>query len=392
MKQIKNLLASVALLGLVGCGSESTDTQALTIPKYSSPTDAICDASSQSVDWEKLLSANADKLSEYKLFQSQCNPTDNANNRGLAYSLSIPLFTDYASKYRFVFIPEGEKADYVENEVFDFPIGSALVKTFSMPSTTDKDSRGYAIENIIETRILIKKSEGWVNRVYLWDDNKLDATRVRQGATVATILGHNDDILSFDYGVPAQGECADCHKIKLSESESIFSPIGPKARYLNSTFSYASGDENQIEKWVSEGFLDGSTVPAASDREQAKVFDYYKDVESIPPSEVETYAKEWLDINCAHCHRADKGTASNTAFKAASTEDFQGICEVAVSGADASNSMVVVPGLPDSSLLYHRLTTTVPGEMMPPLGRSTTDTQGAALIDRWISSLNGSCN
>lgn len=391
MKQIKKLLASIALLGLAGCGASENTPDEVTIPRYSAPTDSICDNKIQDVNWEKLLEADASKLSEYRLFQNQCNPTDNPNSRGLVYDLSIPLFSDYTSKYRFVFIPPNQTASYVEGEVFDFPVGSVLVKTFSMPSSTEKNSRGYAIENVIETRLLINKSTGWVARVYTWDDNKLDATQERNGKSVATVLGHGDEILQFDYGVPAQGQCTECHKIKLGEKESIFSPIGPKARYLNSTYAYATGDENQIEKWISEGILAGN-IPDASDREQAKKFNDYVDVDAIPPSELETYAKEWLDINCAHCHRKDKGTASNTAFKSASNEAFQGICDVAVSGASASNSMIVVPGSAENSLLYDRLASEKAGEIMPPIGRTITHTEGTALVARWINSLTGSCN
>ena len=391
MKQIKTLLASVALMGLVGCGaSESTDE--VTIPKYSAPSDTVCNDMAQDVNWDKLLEASATKLSEYRLFQSKCNPTTHPNSRGLAYDLSIPLFTDYASKYRFVFIPTGQQASSVEGEVFDFPVGSVLVKTFSMPSTTDKDSRGYAVENVIETRLLIRKQTGWVARVYAWDDNKLDATKITSGKSIATVLGHGDEILQFDYGVPAQGQCTECHQYNPNGDKDlqIFSPIGPKARYLNSTFSYATGDENQIEKWVAESLLDGNTVPDASDREQAKVFNDYVDVDSIPASELDTFAKEWLDINCAHCHRTEGG-ASNTAFKSSTTANFQGKCEVPVSGA-GTGSLVILPGSAESSLLYQRIHTTDAGMTMPPIGRATIHTEGTALVKRWLDSLTGSCN
>lgn len=388
MKSIKHLLASVALFSLIGCGSSSEETD-LTIPTYSSPTDSVCDNSQQDIDWAKVLLANAEKLSEYKLFQSQCNPTANPNNRGLEYDLSIPLFSDYTSKYRFIFIPENEKVTYVENDIFEFPVGSVISKTFSMPSTTLV--RGYSVENIIETRLLIKKDTGWVARVYLWDQDKLDATKTREGASISTVLGHGDEIINFDYGVPTQSACTECHKFKVNDSETIFTPIGPKARYLNTMYEYPDGVSNQIERWVSEGLLDGSSVPDAIDREQAKTFNDYIDVDSIPPSEVEDFALGWLDINCAHCHR-DEGTASNTAFKSSTEGAFQGYCEVPVSGA-GTGALVVLPGNAESSLIYQRLNTTEDGFSMPPIGRSVIHKEGTALISRWINSLTSpTCN
>ena len=390
MKKINKILASVALLGLVGCGSESDPaSNEVTIPTYNAPTNAVCDDVSQDVNWAKVLLADADKLSEYKLFQSQCNPTANANARGLPYDLSIPLFSDYTSKYRFVFVPENEKATYVEGEVFDFPLGSVISKTFSMPSSTD--NRGYAVENIIETRLLIKKEAGWVARAYVWDEGKLDATRVRDGATVATVLGHGEDIMQFNYGVPTQSACTECHKFKESANESYFTLIGPKARYLNSDYDYATGTENQIEKWVSEGLLDQTGVPEVAQREQAKTFNDYVDVDSIPPSELEETAKAWLDINCGHCHRTE-GTASNTAFKSATQGAFQGFCEIPVSGA-GTGALVILPGNAESSLVYQRLNTTDAGFSMPPIGRSAIHAEGTALVKRWIDSLTTpNCN
>lgn len=390
MKKIKTLLASVALLSLIGCGSSSDEDSALVIPSYNAPTDATCDNSSQDIEWAKLLSADAEKLSEYKLFQSQCNPTANPNTRGLPYDLSIPLFSDYTSKYRFIFVPENEKVDYVENEIFEFPIGSVISKTFSMPATTDE--RGYLVENVIETRLLIRMPTGWVARAYVWDNDKLDATRTREGVKVPTVLGHGEDIIAFNYGVPTQSDCTECHKFKVNESETLFTPIGPKARYLNSDYEYSEGVlTNQIEKWVSEGLLDAATVPAAESREQAKTFNDYVDVDAIPPSEVEDFAKGWLDINCAHCHRT-AGTASNTAFKASSVDAFQGYCEVPVSGA-GTGALVILPGNAESSLVYQRLNTTDAGFSMPPIGRSAIHKEGTALVARWINSLSApTCN
>lgn len=388
MKTINYLLASMALTGLVGCGSESDE---LTIPTYAAPTDAICNNVSQDVDWTKVLSANANKLSEYKLFESQCNPTTAPNARGLEYDLSIPLFTDYTSKYRFVFVPEDQKATYSSSDVFDFPVGTVITKTFSMPSTTDKDSRGYAVENILETRLLIRKEIGWVARVYAWDEDKLDATRITGGEFVPSVLGHGEEILEFNYGIPDQSACTECHKVKVTEEETFFTPIGPKARYLNSSYDYATGAENQIEKWISEGLLDGTTVPSAETRPKEKAFNDYLSVEDIPNDELEDVALGWLDINCAHCH-STQGTASNTAFKSSTAEAFQGFCEVPVSGA-GTGALVVLPGNAESSLLYQRLNTTEAGMTMPPIGRATIHTSGTALVKRWIDSLTGPiCN
>ena len=79
-------------------------------------------------------------------------------NEGIIYDLNTPLFTDYANKYRFVFVPEGTEAAYRSEEVFDFPVGTIIAKTFSIQADLrDPDSA----EDIIETRLLIHRKEGW---------------------------------------------------------------------------------------------------------------------------------------------------------------------------------------------------------------------------------------
>ncbi len=40
------------------------------------------------------------------------------------YDLNTPLFSDYTSKHRFVRLPGRAAAQYVENDAFDFPVGS----------------------------------------------------------------------------------------------------------------------------------------------------------------------------------------------------------------------------------------------------------------------------
>jgi hypothetical protein len=69
------------------------------------------------------------KLSEYDFFKSHKEQIP--NNSVHKYFLQTPLFSDYSLKDRFVYIPEGKKAIHSPNKVYEFPVGSALVKSFS---------------------------------------------------------------------------------------------------------------------------------------------------------------------------------------------------------------------------------------------------------------------
>ena len=63
------------------------------------------------------------KLSAWKLFVGK--PADLVPNRGVVpFDLNTTLFTDYATKRRFVWMPPGQAAVYKADEPFEFPQGN----------------------------------------------------------------------------------------------------------------------------------------------------------------------------------------------------------------------------------------------------------------------------
>ncbi|MEF1306393.1 hypothetical protein QTO17_31480, partial [Vibrio owensii] len=120
---------------------------------------------------------NCVSLSQYNLFEDAKDPTQNLNlaasAKGTLYEMNVELFTDYARKYRFVVMPNEASASYREQEVFDFPVGTVLIKTFALPSSTE-NARGEN-EELIETRLLIRRDSGWIALPYVWNEDKTDA-------------------------------------------------------------------------------------------------------------------------------------------------------------------------------------------------------------------------
>src|ERR1700694_3491929 len=88
------------------------------------------------------------RLSEWHLFSGRLADLK-PNARVIPYDLNSPLFSDYATKSRFVWMPAGASAIYRADDAFDFPTGTLLAKTFS-----------YA--TLIETRLLVRANNGWV--------------------------------------------------------------------------------------------------------------------------------------------------------------------------------------------------------------------------------------
>lgn len=374
-------LALPLTLVLTACGGDSSDE--------SSTTAETCISGETSVQWEKLLTENAQKLSDYKLFRNPCNATDEPSPRGIPYSLSTALFTDYASKYRFVFIPDDTFATYKTDDAFDFPVGTVITKTFSLPQNTEL--RGFENERQIETRLLIHRASGWVALPYVWNSEQTDAVLDLNGEQISTELTHNDQTYALDYAVPDPQKCKRCH-----QSDGIFTPIGPKARFLNSDYDYKNSRENQLQYWMNTGILQGLPSDTVS-IDEIPEFSDSTDVGAIPPSQLETYAKGWLDVNCGHCHRPE-GDASNTNFHAYWELDFStnqnahGVCQKPISFGGGDLSWIIFPGNADKSIVIQRMAATNGRDRMPPLGRDLVHGEGLELIKAWINSLPDDSN
>ena len=70
------------------------------------------------------------KLSDYKFFSGDIK-SQNPSYGVVPYKPASSLFTDYAEKKRFLWLPKGTKATYDgDGKVLQMPVGSALVKTF----------------------------------------------------------------------------------------------------------------------------------------------------------------------------------------------------------------------------------------------------------------------
>ncbi|WP_394204098.1 parallel beta-helix domain-containing protein [Shewanella waksmanii] len=353
---------------------------------------SLCESTATGVNWDALLGANCPNLSDYNLFADATDPTSGANSGGMPYDLNTQLFTDYASKYRFVFVPEGKVAQYHDSETFDFPVGTVITKAFALPANTAQ--RGIDNEDLIETRLLIRRETGWSALPYVHNAQKTDAVLAKAGAIQGKSVVHQGETLTFDYVVPSMNQCKQCHQFKAdSDSAAVFVPIGPKARQLNKSYSYHDGDMNQLLKWQAAGILQGTpdintidTVPSFMDGDEVNVA-------SMSDTELMNTAKGYLDINCAHCHRPE-GNASNTGLKLeyfrAYDEDggySHGTCKSPVAYGGGSLGFDIVPGSPEQSILHFRMATNEPGDRMPEIGRSLSHGEGVALINEWIKRL-----
>jgi uncharacterized repeat protein (TIGR03806 family) len=298
------------------------------------------------------------RLSDYGFFTDLRARTPAA--RVEPYALNTPLFSDYTEKQRFIYVPAGHKARYDAEAVFDFPVGSALIKTFGY-------GQGAGFRPL-ETRLLLRRASGWVALPYVWNADGTDAVLRRAGTRLPVSFtdpsGTRRDI---SYAVPNQNQCKDCH---ARAGEIV--PIGPLARQLN--------DGRQLQRLAKAGVLD--RAPASAPR-LARWDD--------PRAPLEKRARAYLEANCAHCHNP-LGAASNSGlfldWRQADSNAL-GILKRPVAAGRGSGGFefAIQPGHADRSILIYRMESIDPGIAMPELGRATVHKEGVALLGAWIDAM-----
>ena len=312
----------------------------------------------------------AKKLSDYGFFEDLVSQSP--SKEVLPYDLISPLFSDYADKLRFIYIPSKGFAEYRPDKVFDFPEGTVLIKTFAYLNEypgSDLD------QQLLETRLLIKKSNQWENVSYVWNKEQNDAFLTIAGKTISTqFINNNGDIQDVRYRVPNINQCKECH-----QSEKSIQPIGPKARNLDKDFVYEDGVMNQLMKWHKQGWI-------KKDIKVEAMVDWTNDLASI-----DNRARSYLDINCGRCH-VKGGSADTTGvyldFKE-NREIHLGLFKKPIAAGRASNNLKysIVPGDPESSILLFRMKSLDPGIMMPESGRALEHKEAVRLISKWIKNL-----
>ena len=267
------------------------------------------------------------------------------------YRLNTPLYSDGADKLRFVYVPGGKALAGEGDGLLDFPVGTALIKTFAFGEGEER--------RLIETRVLLHRESGWIALPYVWNAEQTEARLAIAGARVPVVTPTGEAI---SYRVPNKNQCKECHGL-----DDAVVPIGPKARNLSA-------------QWLAANL---ETVPHGAD-----ALPLWEDRESADASAV---ARAYLDVNCAHCHRPG-ATASNSGLDLRWEQDDPhalGVMKRPVAAGRGAGGLLfdVVPGKPEESILLHRMLSNEPGVAMPELGKATLDEEGAEAVRKWIAQM-----
>ncbi len=345
---------------------------------------------------------NPAKLSDWHLMAVNSGRL-NLNAGVVPYDLNTPLFTDYAQKLRTIWMPKGVSASYDAENTFNFPVGTIISKTFYYPkeagggkavlATYDSSRNGgdrldLANVRLMETRLLVRRADGWIALPYVWNAEQTDAVLARTGEQIPIELVHDDQTRKpLTYVVPNVNQCAACHVADIKSRQ--FQPIGPKARHLNRDYTYDGMSSNQLAYLAKLGYLSG--LPEDLAKAVPRNANWRDNSQSL-----DARARAYLDINCAHCHN-DKGAANTTALHlnmGAPANLHLGLCKppVAAGAGTGGHTFGIYPGKPDDSIMVYRLNSAETGVMMPELGRGSVHREGVALIKEWIAAMKQGCD
>ena len=314
------------------------------------------------------------KLSEYGFFQGKLNELQ-AIDKLVPYDLSTPLFSDYAQKYRLVYIPDGKSIVYADEGVLEFPIGSVLIKNFFYESFKEQT----AARRLLESRLLMRYEGGWTAETYVWNDQQNEAFRKIAGDRKEVERQDANGIQRmFEYLIPTKNDCKTCHS-----NNGRLLPLGPRADNLNKIYRYSDGPENQLQRWENLGLMIGK--PVAGELPTVPVWD------DPSTGSTDERARIYLDVNCSSCHSRG-GSARHVGLFLSHGEGDpfrRGICKPPISTGPGSGGLRygIVPCRPEESILLYRMEAVEPEKRMPEIGRTLVHDEAVALIKAWIESM-----
>ncbi|NJK32627.1 MAG: hypothetical protein HC927_09575, partial [Deltaproteobacteria bacterium] len=295
------MLVSLAPLACTGGGGEGDDEVAAdTDGSEDSETETGGEPQWPTVELDAL---PYEHLSDYGFFVGELAELAPAE-RVYPYTVVSPLFSDFAGKDRFLYMPpdttiaiDWEAADPGpggEGELWEYPVGSVLIKNFYFD--LDRSNPGQP-ENakLIETRLLVRFPDEWEVYTYVWDEAETDAVLKKYGELVEVEFTDVDGLpATQEYKVPSLEQCGSCHS-----RDNVLKTLGPVTHQMNYPVERDGVMVNQMQ-WLESLGLFAEPLPDLSG------FETLVDPMGSEGT-LEQKARSYLHANCSHCHRQDGG-------------------------------------------------------------------------------------
>lgn len=291
-----------------------------------------------------------------------CNdgPCANINPGILAFAPQYQLYSDGATKRRWISLPPGTKIDTSDMNYWKFPVGTKVWKEFTSGPTR------------VETRFIMKVADddaaqaSWYWASYIWDASNTTAT-LFDPSTGAT------DVTGTTHDVPSRSQCRRCHQNTPGRI------LGVNAMSLD----YNNPDGIDLKELVDMDLL--SNPPAASGSVGGEYF-------PIAGNDVEKLVFGFFHANCGGCHNP-----TNTVHDTVAIELRMDTTKLAAHDMPAYTTTVnmtaqlgtvpgtlIIPGNVADSVVYKRIDSLIAGVKMPELGTETLNEGGKAAVFAWI--------
>jgi uncharacterized repeat protein (TIGR03806 family) len=285
--------------------------------------------------------------------------------RAIAYDVNSPLWSDSADKTRAFVLPAGAKIHVASDGHWDFPVGTAMLKTFAFDA------------KLVETRLFMRvDADNWVGYSYQWNEAQTDATIVSADGTDA-MFNTGQRVVAWHY--PSQKDCLNCHNAGGG------STLGPETAQMNRMRS----GTNQIDQLSALGVFD---TPPSAPYAKALIAPYPSQAGSPPgDATAEQKARSYLHANCSFCHRPG-GNYTNFDFRYGTAFKDMNICNAeAKKGAIASapgKTTILVPGQAADSVMWLRMNEPDPEKgRMPQVASYVVDHDAVTLVQDWIKTI-----
>jgi len=289
----------------------------------------------------------------------------------LAFSPQYPLWSDGATKRRWISLPSGAAIDGSDPDAWVFPAGTRFWKEFSFNGQR------------VETRYLERQANGqWLYAAYAWSPDGREAQLVSaRGKRSAYPLGGGRS-----HTIPSVNDCRACHQGGRSEILGFSTLQLSPERDPGALHAEMIPDPGvDLRYLVDNGLLVG--LPNA--------------VLDAPPritaaSATERAALGYMHGNCGHCHN-EHGSLQNVGLflrhvlgaprQPALTSTVSHPIKKPAPGQSLDVVRRIEPHHPDQSGLMQRVSSRYSALQMPPLGTELVDDEAVALLYRWIAEM-----
>lgn len=284
----------------------------------------------------------------------------------IAYEVNQPFWSDNTIKRRWFALPSGgTKVTFSAEQPWDAPPGTVWIKQFDHNWTTANP----ALTRRLETRVLVRTTNGIYGASYRWDRTGSDAELVPEGGLNEGILYQDGPtVRTQQWRFPSRNECLSCH-----------TPVGGHSLSFNTAQLNRPGSSgtNQLLELAHAGVFEDEpdihpnllpAMPSIAD-------------ESVS---VDHRIAGYFAANCSPCHQPGGPTRASWDARFLTPQAERNLIGIPTLHQLGDSIKLVDPGATTNSALHQRVASL--GLLhMPPLGTFMRNDQAVRLLDRWIT-------